>query len=86
MSLLADAQRSPQHNALRTDVQSMHLPTQRIALEHIVRLAIEHFHVSPNRHDWNSVLEQSFLALRSRWTWTFWPPGDDAPGHHSRET
>lgn len=52
----------------RDELQKAHLPTGRIALEQVVRLAIAEFGVEPLRSDWDEVLteeQQRFEELRS---------------------
>jgi len=68
VALLDAAQRSRQHNALRQEFHHLHLPTQRMALEDVIRLAIEQFRVEPARADWSRTLQESlerFKAVRS---------------------
>jgi hypothetical protein len=73
-AVLLAAQRSPQHNALRPDVAAAHLPTGRVALEDIVRLAIEQFHVPPRRKAWDETLRTSRSAFEAARTWHDYPP------------
>jgi hypothetical protein len=46
-----------------------HLPTGRITLEQIVRLAIEELDVHPLRGDWQEILAASDEAFRQWRTW-----------------
>lgn len=50
----------------RLDLAASHLPTGRVSLESIVRLAIEGFSVSPLRREWQSVLSRGDEAF-ARW-------------------
>jgi hypothetical protein len=69
MALLEAAQRSRQHNPLRSEFHRLHLPTRRIALEDVVRLGIEQFHVRPARADWSCVLQRSREQFEATRTW-----------------
>lgn len=46
-----------------------HLPTGRISMEDVLRLAITDFHVEPNRPDWEDVLAGTQAAY---FTWRTW--------------
>jgi len=46
-----------------------HLPTGRVALEEVIRLAIGEFRVTPNRDDWLEVLERTQAAYYQWRTW-----------------
>ncbi len=50
-------------------LREAHLPTGRVSLESIVRLAIEAFGVRPLRADWRRVLDQGEAAFNRRRTW-----------------
>jgi hypothetical protein len=63
----------PQHTA-PVDLSRVHLPTPRVALEAILRLAIDELGVEPIRDDWRAVLEQTERAFRRWRTWTDEPP------------
>jgi hypothetical protein len=68
MAMLDAAQRSRQHNALRPEFHRLHLPTRRIALEDVIRLAIEQFQVVPANPGWDQVLRDArehFRATRT---------------------
>jgi hypothetical protein len=59
---------------------SLHLPTERISIEQIVRLLIEEFEVIPKRGDWRRILEngqKQFEATRS------WPHNKHTPRPNS---
>lgn len=51
-------------------LRGVDLPTGRVALEQMVRLAIEEFDVEPIRHDWAEVLTQSESAFQEWRTWS----------------
>ena len=67
---IADGVRiEPNRNLLRPDLALAHLPTRRIALEDVIRLAIEQFAVAPLRADWDATLRASREAFRHARTW-----------------
>ena len=67
---IADGVRiDPNRNLLRPDLALAHLPTRRIALEDMIRLAIEQFGVTPLRADWDTTLRASREAFRRERTW-----------------
>lgn len=47
----------------------IHFPTERIALEKVLRLLIEQFGVRPGRDDWDEVLGESEAAFHRWRTW-----------------
>lgn len=50
-----------------------HLPTGRVALEEVLRLAVDHFGVTPSRRDWENVLAGTQESFEQ---WRTWPqPG-----------
>jgi hypothetical protein len=51
-------------------LQGSMLPTGRIALEQVLRLAIEEFDVEPLRDDWREVLDQTESDFVRHRTWT----------------
>jgi hypothetical protein len=51
------------------DVSRMHLPTGRVSLEAVIRLAIRDFKVPPRRPDWQQVLASSEQTFRQERTW-----------------
>lgn len=53
----------------RRDLAAAHIPTGRVSLESIVRLAIGGFFVSPLRREWQSVLDRGDEAFRRSKTW-----------------
>ena len=58
-TVLDRLQLSAAHNALRPDLAAAHLPTGQIALQTVLRLAIEQFQVLPrpaHRADWREIL------------------------------
>jgi len=68
---IADGVRiAPASNLLRADLAKAHLPTRRIALEDVVRLAIEQFGVEHLRGDWDAALRASRESFRRERTWT----------------
>jgi len=46
-----------------------HLPTGRVALEDLLRLAIEQLGVTPQRPDWSAVLDECQEAFEASQTW-----------------
>src|SRR5207244_1642370 len=61
------------HNALRPDLWDAHLPTGRIALEQVLRIAIDHFMVAPLRSDWREVFDRRLADFSKDRTWATWP-------------
>jgi hypothetical protein len=53
-----------------TGVASAHLPTERIALEGLLRCAISDMRAEPLRDDWRRVLDEAQAAFE---TWRTWP-------------
>ena len=51
-------------------IQKAHLPTNRIALEDVLRLAISELNVTPRRKDWNQVLTRTQSAYEKWRTWS----------------
>jgi hypothetical protein len=67
---IADGVRiAPNRNLLRPDLALAHLPTRRIALEDVIRLAIEQFGVAPLRSDWDATLRAGRESFRRERTW-----------------
>lgn len=67
---IADGLRiTPTSNLLRPDLAQAHLPTRRIALEDVIRLAIEQFGVEPLRPDWDATLLAARGSFRRERTW-----------------
>ena len=63
---------SASHNALRPDFASAHLPTRRIALEDVLRTAIEQLGVEPrreHRRDWDTMLQSTRAVFKEDRTW-----------------
>jgi hypothetical protein len=56
--------------AVKHNLLKAHLPTGRIAVEDILRLAITHFEVIPLREDWETLLETTQDAFQQ---WRTWP-------------
>jgi hypothetical protein len=54
----------------RTELASAHLPTGRVSIEEVLRLAITELGVEPLRDDWREVLERTQAAYE---TWRTWP-------------
>ncbi len=54
---------------LQHNLPKAHLPTGRIAVEDILRLAITHFGVVPLREDWETILEITQNAFQEWRTW-----------------
>lgn len=50
-------------------ISKMHLPTERIAFEDVVRLAIEEFDISPLRVDWRAILTRTRREFEQHRTW-----------------
>jgi hypothetical protein len=50
------------------DLHHAHIPTERVSLEAIVRLAITEFGVTPIKAGWEALLEQSEEAFRQNRT------------------
>jgi hypothetical protein len=74
MESLIAAGLSAQHNALRPEIAGAHIPTSRIALEHVLELAIRHFSVPPLRPDWEAVFSRTLDYFRRTQRWTLSPP------------
>ena len=53
-----------------TDIGEVHFPTGRVALEDVLRLAIQEVGVSPDRDDWAEVLDSTQAAYED---WRTWP-------------
>jgi hypothetical protein len=51
------------------DVSRVHIPTGRITLEAVIRLAIEEFETPPLRADWSAILDESQAAFEQ---WREW--------------
>ena len=61
---------------LRHNLRKAHLPTGRIAVEDILRLAITHFLVTPLRKAWETILAETQDAFQQWRTWGgSHPPG-----------
>ena len=54
----------------RDELHKAHLPTGRIALEQVVRLAIAEFAVEPLRPDWDEVLTEAQQRFEEHRTWS----------------
>lgn len=52
------------------DVDRIHFPTGRVALENVLRMAIQELGVSPQRDDWAEVLDSTQAAYEE---WRTWP-------------
>lgn len=50
-------------------LERVHLPTGRVALEQILRLAISELGVQPRRKDWATVLDRTQAAFTEHRTW-----------------
>jgi hypothetical protein len=74
MDSLIAAGLSSQHNALRPEIAAAHIPTSRVALEHVLDLAIRHFSVPPLRPDWEAVFNHTLDQFRRTQRWSLWPP------------
>jgi hypothetical protein len=48
---------------IRDEVRKAHFPTGRMALEDILRLVIQAFHVIPLRDDWEGILDRTQAAF-----------------------
>lgn len=48
---------------------SLHLPTERISIEHVIRLLIEEFEVIPKRDDWRQALETGQTQFEETRSW-----------------
>ena len=59
----------------RLDVANAHLPTGRVALEEVLRLAIDELGVEPLRSNWREVLDETQGAYEAGRTW----PSSSAP-------
>ena len=53
----------------RADVVGAHFPSGRIALEEFLRCIIRDFQVTPQRHDWQDVLDATQQAFEAYRTW-----------------
>lgn len=53
-----------------------HLPTGRIAIEDLLRIAITEFGARPRRTDWQEVLDQTQGGYEA---WRTWPSPRSAP-------
>ncbi|MGI8553416.1 MAG: hypothetical protein ACR2PL_21930 [Dehalococcoidia bacterium] len=51
--------------SLRPELTAAHLPTGWVALQDVLRLAIEAFGVRPLRPDWDAVLTRTLVATAS---------------------
>jgi hypothetical protein len=60
---------SPDHNALRSDLQDCHLPTRRIALEDVLRMLIEQLKVEPVKTDWDRALNDARSSFSRTRNW-----------------
>lgn len=58
----------------RSFISNAHIPTGRVALEQVLRLAIEDFRVEPKRTDWDRVLRLSLQVFLQNRSWS-----DEAP-------
>lgn len=70
--LLDRAGLSAAHNGLRPDFAGAHLPTRRIALEDVLRTAIEQLGVEPrreHRRDWDTMLQNTRALFKEDRTW-----------------
>jgi hypothetical protein len=56
-------------------LQGAHVPTGRIALEELLRMAIAEFGARPRRKDWEQVLERTQAGYED---WRTWPAPRDA--------
>ena len=74
MESLIAAGLSAQHNALGPEIAAAHIPTSRIALEHVFELAIRHFSVPPLRPDWEAVFDRTLDQFRRMQRWSLWSP------------
>jgi hypothetical protein len=52
------------------DDRDMHLPTDRVSIEQVIRLAIEGFKVRPRRQDWRDILDKGQADFEQ---WQTWP-------------
>lgn len=50
--------------SLRPELSRAHLPTARIAVQDVLRLAVEAFDVRPRRRDWADVLARTRAAIQ----------------------
>ena len=46
-----------------------HIPSERVPLESVIRLAVDHFAVVPLRQDWQRILEDTQRQFEERRTW-----------------
>lgn len=56
--------------AARIELHKAHIPTGRIALEDLLRMAINEFGIEPRRDDWRDVLAKTQAAYEK---WRTWP-------------
>jgi hypothetical protein len=61
---------------LQHNLRKAHLPTGRIAIEDVLRLAITHFHVNPFSDNWAEILTATQEAFQEWRTW-----GGSHPSH-----
>ncbi len=54
----------------RQELHRAHIPTGRVAIEDVIRFAINELGVEPRRDDWEQILDQ---AQRVHETWRTWP-------------
>lgn len=66
--------------ALRDEFHRAHLPTGRVSLEDVLRLAISEFAVKPLRPDWETILDDALRAFKA---WRSWS-GSRGPSEGSR--
>ena len=52
------------------EVHKYHIPTARIAVEDVIRFAIMELGATPQRDDWEQVLNETSAAFREQRTWT----------------
>lgn len=67
----------PQRHHLGKAFSTLHIPTERISIEHVIRMLIEELDVRPVRSDWERVLmsgQRDFEERRS------WPHNRYTPG------
>jgi hypothetical protein len=55
--------------ALQPNIRKAHLPTGRIAVEDVLRLAITHLQVIPLREDWDDIITTTQNAFQIWRTW-----------------
>lgn len=62
-------------SGIRPELAALHIPTERVALEDVLRLLLEDLEVQPRRQNWHQVLtatRAAFVAAR-RWPWSDTP-------------